>query len=249
MTQSGRGYSGPLNARRKKTTTRRPCEFSLHGRFSKCLLRAEVTSNGLVTVPSYGGLTFSGIGQSNCCTSPEWPVGWKTRPRHSPSGPFFSTTKVAYAETRSQKSRRATDNFPWSGWASPFRGTEVRDEGEEASTSPPVRHPTTAVQENGTYGGQGKGAGAVQRLCCVNSAFLCSRSHRANSIRDQMRVRLTLKRPVIVPHTAKRRKLWPRPARASGPSFLERTRITVCNTHAPIRSRIPPGVRQAPRGG
>jgi hypothetical protein len=148
---------------------------------------------------------------------PEWPVGWKTRPRHTLLRwglPFF-TAKARYANTRPQKSRRATDNFPWSGWSSSFRGTEVRDEGEEASTSPPVRHPTTAVQENGTYGGQGKGAGAVRRLCCVNSAFLCSRSHRAKMIRDQIRMRLTSKRPVMVPHTAKRRKLRPRPARVS----------------------------------
>jgi hypothetical protein len=123
---------------------------------------------------------------------------------HSSVGAFLFSQPKRDTRTRGRKKAFVQPIiFPWSGWSSSFRGTEVRDEGEEASTSPPVRHPTTAVQENGTYGGQGKGAGAVQRLCCVNSAFLCSRSHRAKKIRDQMRLRLISKRPVIVPHTAK----------------------------------------------
>ena len=43
-------------------------------------------------------------------------------------------------------------------------GVPRRTDGDEVknfSASLSVRHPTTAVQENGTYGGQGKAAGCV----------------------------------------------------------------------------------------
>jgi hypothetical protein len=53
------------------------------------------------------------------------------------------------------------------------------------------------------YGGQGKGAGAAPALLlCKLSLFLCSRSHREKPIRSDAGAS-EVKRPVIVPHTAK----------------------------------------------
>jgi hypothetical protein len=102
----------------------------------------------------------------------------------------FSTAKARYGSEAAKKPSHV-HNFGLSDWPSPF-GTEGWGRGGDLNTSLPVRCPMIAVQENGTYGGQGKAAGFVgRRLCCVNSVFLCSRSHRATSIRDQMWVRLT----------------------------------------------------------
>src|SRR5271166_3701587 len=102
----------------------------------------------------------------------------------------FSTTKARYA-AEAAKSRHTSITL---ACRTGRPRTEDWGRGGDLSTSLPVRCPTIAVQEYGTYGGQGKAAGFVgRRLCCVNSAFLYSRSHRAKSIRDQIRVRLTSK--------------------------------------------------------
>jgi hypothetical protein len=122
-------------------------------------------------------------------SAPSWP-------RHTLEGvlrPSFFHSESAIRGTRPQKSRHTSITLACRT-AVPLRGTQEWGRAGDLSTSLPVRCPTIAVQEYGTYGGQGKAAGFVgRRLCCVNSAFLCSRSHRAKSIRDQIRVRLISK--------------------------------------------------------
>src|SRR5262249_30538787 len=130
---------------------------------------------------------------------------------------------------RPQKSRRATDKFSSVGLGRPpFAERSVGMKVKNASTSPPVRHPTTAVQENGTYGGQGKAAGrTLAALLCVNSAFLCSRSHRAKSNCRQVWVRLTSKAD-DVPHTAKGANSGLDLQGCRGLIFSDETRIRYC---------------------
>jgi hypothetical protein len=120
-------------------------------------------------------------------SAPSWP-------RHTLEGvlrPSFFHNESAIRGTRPQKSRHTSHNFGLSDGRPPSRNARV---GGDLSSSLPVRCPAIAVQKYGTYGGQGKAAGFVgRRLCCVNSAFLCSRSHRAKSIRGQICVRRTSK--------------------------------------------------------
>jgi hypothetical protein len=122
-----------------------------------------------------------------------------------------------------QKSRRAAGNLPRSGWASPFENGSVRTKVKDPYHQYLHRrfdNPTTAVQENGTYGGQGKAVGSQRptALLCELSLFVLAVTSRKINTRSNSPAS-GYQRPVIVPHTAERRKLRPRPARASGPSF------------------------------
>jgi hypothetical protein len=78
----------------------------------------------------------------------------------------------------------------WSDWASPFAegsvGTKVKNR-ITSRASPPVRHPTIAVQENGTYGGQAKVAGfrgpaaLLSLMICYADASLITQMVDINS--------------------------------------------------------------------
>src|SRR5438270_8330525 len=95
------------------------------------------------------------------------PSGQKTKARGLDTlegvlGPSFFHSESAIRGTRPQKSRHALGNFGC---------------------------PTTAAHKAARMGDEGKAVGFPgRRLCYVNSAFLCSRSHRAKLIRDPMRV-------------------------------------------------------------
>jgi len=78
-------------------------------------------------------------------------------------GPLFSKAKST--EFASQKSRRVAGSLPRSGRASSFRGnasagTKVKETAHHHPFTCRFDNPTTAVQENGAYGGQGKAVGS-----------------------------------------------------------------------------------------
>lgn len=88
----------------------------------------------------------------------------------------------------------------------------------------PVRQPNDCCPKNGTYGDKAKplvshmaGGFAVSELSLF---VLAVTSRKIDPISG--RCASDIQRPVVnVPHTAKRRKLRPRPARVSGPFFTQ----------------------------
>jgi hypothetical protein len=112
---------------------------------------------------------------------------------------LFSTTKARHADTRPQKSRHTSANFGLSDWPSPFFlsgrvGTKVKNAHHQYFT--PVRQPNDCCPRKRHVWGTRQSRWFLTwsaALLCVNSAFLCSRSHRAKSIRYLIGVRLTSK--------------------------------------------------------
>jgi hypothetical protein len=112
---------------------------------------------------------------------------------------LFSTTKARHADTRPQKSRHTSANFGLSDWPSPFflsgrAGTKVKNAHHQYFT--PVRQPNDCCPRKRHVWGTRQSRWFLTwpaALLCVNSAFLCSRSHRAKSIRYLIGVRLTSK--------------------------------------------------------
>ena len=105
----------------------------------------------------------------------------------------------------------------------PHLGMEAWGLGEETASPAlhlPFDNPTIAVQENGTYGGQGKAAGfrGPAALLCELSLFVLAVTSRKIDPGSNAGAS-GVNRPVIVPHTAKGRKLRPRPAECRG-AFL-----------------------------
>src|SRR5262249_44868909 len=96
--------------------------------------------------------------------------------------------------------------LPWSGSTSPFAegsvGTKVK---QLLHLQCQFDSPTIAVQEHGTYGGRGKGAGfPSRRLCCVNfSLSVLAITSRKIDLRSDVRAS-DISRPVIVPHAAEK---------------------------------------------
>ena|ERR1700720_3158224 len=112
---------------------------------------------------------------------------------------LFSTTKARHADTRPQKSRHTSANFGLSDWPSPFFlsgrvGTKVKNAHHQYFT--PVRQPNDCCPRKRHVWGTRQSRWFLTwpaALLCVNSAFLCSRSHRAKSIRYLIGVHLTSK--------------------------------------------------------
>jgi len=123
-----------------------------------------------------------------------------------------------------QKSRRAASNLAGRAGV-PFAGKKRGDEGEEPHHQHFTARSTTQrllSKKTARMGDKAKALVFVgRRLCCVNSTFLCSLSHRAKSKCGQVQVRLALQgRWIIAPHTAKRRKLKPRLPKGRGFLFV-----------------------------
>jgi hypothetical protein len=80
--------------------------------------------------------------------------------------------------------------------AVPLRETEEWGRGGDLSTSPLVRFPTIAVQENGTYGGQGK----ARWLRTADGFAVCATAQERDHVdEDQTRQRLINKENLARP--------------------------------------------------
>ena len=116
-------------------------------------------------------------------SAPPWP-------RHNGRGvgAFLFHSDSSIRETRPQKSRHT---FITLACRLAVLRTEHRRRGEDLSPSLTVRQRLLS-KKTARMGDKAKPLVFVgRRLCCVNSAFLCLKSHRAKPIRDHMPARLT----------------------------------------------------------
>jgi hypothetical protein len=141
-----------------------------------------------------------GVVSARAFASPSPRHRQKTKARHLGLDTLEEVLGPSFLHKGKRDTRNEAAKKPFRGRYSSLVGPGVPlflerkggDEGEERASPvlhPPFDNPTIAVQENGTYGGQGKAAGFVgRRLCCVNSAFLCWLSLRKKSRCSEMRV-------------------------------------------------------------
>jgi hypothetical protein len=110
------------------------------------------------------------------------------------------------------------------GLGVPLRGRKSGDAGEEPHHEYFTAGSTTQrllSKKTARMGDEGKAVGfpKVGGFAVFEAAFLCWSSLREKSVCSQIHVRLTSKGRGSSPIRPKGRKLRPRPARASGPSF------------------------------
>ena len=119
----------------------------------------------------------------------------------------FSTRESAIRGTRPQKNHFAGAILPWSDWASPFFlsgrvGTKVKNAHHEYFT--PVRQPNDCCPRKRHVWGtrQSRWFRGPAALLCELSLFVLAVTSRKIDPRSDARAS-DIKRPVIVPHTAK----------------------------------------------
>jgi len=133
-------------------------------------------------------------------------------------GPSFFHSESAIRGTRSQKSRHTAANFGLSDWPSPERKTGGR--GEDLSPSPSVRQPNDCCPRKRHVWGtrQSRWFRGPAALLCELSRFVLAVTSRKIDPRSNGRGS-DLKRPVIVPHTAKGANFGLDLQGCRGPSF------------------------------
>jgi hypothetical protein len=125
------------------------------------------SAGGVVSARAFAVPVPNGIGRKQkraTLASTHWKGCW---------GLPFSAAKARYAERRRKKAVTRPLVLAC-GLAVPLHGTEEWGRGEDLTTSRPVRCPTIAVQENGTYWGtrQSRWFRGPAALLCELSLFV-----------------------------------------------------------------------------